>query len=110
MGEIHADNPRFPGTRERESKITCSATEIKGKRIGPIKDGLQMPRRAGAPQAIELQRQEMIEQIVARGDLCEHFADFFRNVRFRDGALGPGSLDRCGSLSHDAFAQACCLP
>jgi hypothetical protein len=53
----------------------------------------------------------MVEQIVARGDLREHFADFFRSVRLGNGALGPGSFDWGvgGSFNHGALAKACYL-
>src|SRR2546430_10143271 len=44
-------------------------------------------------------------QIVARGDLRKHLADFFRSVRLGNGAFRPGSLDRCGGLSHGALAK-----
>jgi hypothetical protein len=40
MGEIHADDASFSGTRESESKIAGSAAEIEDKCIGPIENGL----------------------------------------------------------------------
>ena len=107
MGEIRADDAGLSGSRESESEIAGSAAEIEDERIGPVENGLQTPGGAGTPEAIELQRQEMVEQIVARGDLRKHFADFVRSVRLANGAFGPGSIGRCGSLSHGALAKAC---
>ena len=101
MDEIRADDASFSGTRESKAKVAGSTAEIEDQGIGPIEDGLQTRSGARSPEPIELQRQEMVEQIVARGDLRKHLADFFCSVRLGDGALGPGSLDRCGDLSHD---------
>src|ERR1700687_6522428 len=100
MGEIGADDAGFSSARESESEVTGSAAEIEDKSIGPMENGMQKSGGAGAPEPVELQRQEMVEQIVARGDLREHFADFIRSVGFGNGAFGARSLDRRWRLSH----------
>jgi hypothetical protein len=109
MGEIRANDAAFSGPHERESKIASSAAEIEAQSTGPVEDTLHAPGSARAPQAIELQRQQVVEQIVPRGDLRKHGADFIRSVGLGNSALGTGSLDRCGGLSHGAFAIAWCL-
>src|ERR1700682_5002327 len=103
MGEIGADDAGFSSARESESEVTGSAAEIEDKSIGPIENGMQMSGGAGAPEPVELQGQEMVEQIVARRDLREHFADLFRSVAFGNGALWARSLDGRGGLSHGAL-------
>ena len=110
MGEIGADDAGFSGARESESEVTGSAAEIKDKSIGPIENGMQKSGGARAPEPIELQRQEMVEQIVARGDLRKHFANFAGSIGVGDSAIGTGSLDRCGGFNHGAFVKACYSP
>src|SRR5258708_24894539 len=61
MCEIGTDDAGFSGTRESESEITGSAAEIENKNAGAVEDGLQTSSGAGAPEAIELQRKEMVE-------------------------------------------------
>src|SRR5713101_9948346 len=107
MGKIRANDAGFSGTRKSEGEITGSTAEIENQRIGAVEDGLQTPCGARAPETIELQRQEMIEQIVSRRDLGEHLAAFFRSVGFGNRALGARSVDRRGGLSHGALAKAC---
>jgi len=60
MYEIRADDARFSSTRECEREIAGSATEIEDESVGPVEDGLQTPGGASAPEAVELQRQEMV--------------------------------------------------
>src|SRR5258707_612064 len=106
MGEIDADDAGFSGARESESEITGSAAEIEDQSIGPIENGMQKSGGAGAPEPVELQRQKMVGQVVARRDLLNHFGDFFRSVALGNSPLGPCSLARCGGLSHGALAKA----
>jgi hypothetical protein len=54
-----------------------------------------------------LQRQEMVSQIGAPGPRRKHSSDLVRSVRLANGAFRPGSIGRCGSLSHGALAKAC---
>ena len=109
MGKVRPDDSSFPGMRESESEIAGSAAEIQDKGIGTVEDEFQSPRCARAPEAIELQRKKMIEQIVARGDLREHFANFAGSIGFADGAFWASSLDGRGDVSHGALSKACCL-
>ena len=76
MSEIRADDAGLTGAHESESKIPGSAAEIEDKCFRTVQDSSQTFGRTGAPEAIELQRQEVVDQIIARGDLREHFADF----------------------------------
>ncbi len=52
-----------------------------------------------APEAIELQRKEVIEQVVARGDLREHLADFAGGVGFGVGAFWLSAFCGGGGVS-----------
>jgi hypothetical protein len=108
--EIHGDYPRpiFPVNRNRQ--VSCSTTEIKHAGLPVKEDRPKASCSPRAPEAIELQGKEMVQEIVSRGDLREHFADFSRSVGFRDGALGARSLDRSAYFSHDAFPNGFHLP
>jgi hypothetical protein len=106
MGEIRPDDSGFSSMGQSESKITCSTTEIENEGIGVAKDGSQKFCGAGTPKAIELQRKKVVEQIVARGDLREHFTDFVGSIGFSGRTFGARSLHRCGSLSHGFLAKA----
>jgi hypothetical protein len=109
VGEIRPDNSGFSSMCESKSKIPGSAAEIENEGIGTVENGFQSPRSARAPEPIELQRKNMIEQIVARGDLREHLANFIGSIGFCDGTFGASPLDGRGDVSHGALAKACRL-
>ena len=106
--KVRSDDTGFPGTSKGNRQIASSAAKIEDESFRAIKNGPQKPGGARAPKPIELQRKKMIEQIVARCNLREHFADFARSVSFGNGALGHCSLDRCGNFSHGALVRVCC--
>jgi len=60
---------------------------------------------ARAPKAIELQRKEMIQQVVTRSNAREHLAYFPGGVRFGDGTFGTSSLYWCGKFRHRGFPR-----
>ena len=63
---------------------------------GRIENRTKAAGYAGAPEAVELHREQMIQQIVAGCDLCEHLADLARGVVFRARAFGAGPFWRGG--------------
>ncbi len=75
MNEICADDAGFSGAREGESQIARTTAEIEDQSVRSSEDGPQETGDAGAPEAVELQRQQVVQQVVTRCDLSEHFAD-----------------------------------
>lgn len=91
MRKIRADDAGLTGAGEIESEVAGAAAEIEDEGVGSLEDGEEDARRSPAPEAIDLEREEMIEEVVARSDLAEHFADFVRGVGFGVGAFGAGA-------------------
>src|SRR6266850_1443670 len=105
VSKIRADDAGFSGTSEGEGEISRSTAEIKNERIGATENGMETFCCARAPKAIELQRKEMIQQVVTRSDTREHLAHFCGGVRFGDGTFGTSSLHRCGKFRHRGFPR-----
>ena len=103
MSEIGAKDAGFCFMPEGEGKIAGTAAKIENYGISALKDGAEVPCCASAPEAIQFERQEMVQQIVARRDLREHLADFFGRVRFIDSAFGAGSFHRRDNFTHCDF-------
>jgi hypothetical protein len=91
MRKIRADNAGLTGAAEIEREIARAAAEIENDGAGALEDGEKEARRSPAPEAIDLEGEKMIEEVVARSDLAEHFADFARGVGFGVGAIGAGA-------------------
>src|SRR5437899_473314 len=108
VGKIRADDAGASGTGKGKGEISRAATEIKNKRIGAAENGPETFCCARAPKAIELQREEMIQQVVTRSNPREHLAYFRGGVRFRDGTVGPSSLHRRGKFRHWGFPRDGC--
>jgi hypothetical protein len=77
MGKIGSGNlwrgsSRLPN--QREGHISGPAAEIKNASGGPGKDMAECTRGTTPPQTVHVQRQHMIQQVVARRDGGEHFA------------------------------------
>src|SRR6266403_2732724 len=64
VSKIHSDDARTSGTGKGKGEISRAATEIKNKRIGAAQSGAEKFCCARAPETVELQREEMIQQIV----------------------------------------------
>lgn len=94
MRKIRAENAGLPFPRERKRQVTRAAAEIEHVGAGPLENRAKEAGGAFAPKAIELKREEMIQQIVARSDFREHFADFARGVGFVFDAFGARAFHR----------------
>jgi hypothetical protein len=107
MGKIGAHDACRAQASESEGEIASAAAEIKDPRIAVLEYGLKTARSALAPKTIEVQRQEMVEQVITGGDFCEHLADFSRGVLFGVGTFGLCAFYRYGwgDLSHGAFQR-----
>src|SRR2546422_11073623 len=104
--KVHADHARPISAVKRNRQVASSTAKIEYTSLPVEKNRAKKLCSAGAPEAIELQRQEMVQQVVARRNLCEHLAHFFGSIGFGDRTLGAGSLDRCGGLSHGGLVNA----
>jgi hypothetical protein len=107
MGKIGAHDAGRAYAGEREGEIASATAEIKDHSIAVLEYGSKTARRALAPKAIEFKRQEMVEQVIARGDLCEHLADFSRGVSFGVGTFGLRAFYSYGwgDVSHGVFQK-----
>jgi len=105
MGKIGAHDACRAYASESEGKIAGATAEIKDHSIAVPEYGPETARSALAPKTIEVERQEMIEQVITGGDLCEHLADFSRGVPFGVGTFRLRAFYRCGwcDVSHGVF-------
>jgi hypothetical protein len=76
MRKISADNLRWAAPRQRKGEVAGAAAKIEHASIAPLQDWPETPRCTSAPHAILLQRQQMIQEVVARRDFRKHFAHF----------------------------------
>src|SRR2546422_5299548 len=106
--KVHADHARPVSAVKRNRQVASSTAKIEYTSLPVEKNRAKKLCSAGAPEAIKLQRQEMVQQVVARRNLCKHLPYFFGSIGFGNGALRARSLDRCGSLRHSALAKTCC--
>src|SRR4029077_1888417 len=98
--EIRTDNTSLASLRERKREIAGATAEIQDHGVRSIENRAQAPRSPRAPPAIELSRQQMVEQIVARRDLREHLADLAGGVRFGLRAFRKRALSGVSHFSH----------
>src|SRR5271155_5920391 len=106
MGEIRAVDAGLPFPGEGEGQVACAAAEIEDFGFGACKNGPQMTGNSFAPEAIELEREEMVQEVIARGDLREHFADFARGVGFVCGTFGLSAFGGDGGVTPH-FSPGC---
>jgi hypothetical protein len=76
--KIRAENLgrlRAAAAAQRERHVSGAATKIKHASFGTPQNGIEGPRRAPPPQAVNVERENMIQQIVARRNRSEHLPD-----------------------------------
>jgi hypothetical protein len=107
MGKISAHDGCRAYASERQGEIASATTEIKDHSIAALEYGPETARSAIAPKTIEVNRQEMIEQVITGCDLCEHLPDFSRGVPFGVGTFGLRAFYRYGwgDVSHGVFQR-----
>src|SRR6266852_1301249 len=104
--KVHASYVRPISAVQCNGQVARSTTKIEYLSLPVEKDWSKKLCSAGAPEAVELKRQKMIEQVVARRNLREHFPYFFGSIGFGNGAFGACSLSRRGGLSHGGLVNA----
>jgi hypothetical protein len=107
MGKIGAHDACRAYASESEGEIASATAEIKDPSIALLQYGPKTAGSALAPKTIEVKRQEMVEQVITGGDLCEHLADFFRGVSFGVGTFGLRAFYRYGwgDVNHGVFPR-----
>jgi hypothetical protein len=58
---------------QRNRKISGAGTQVKDIRVLALQDMSKATGRSTPPEAIDIQRENVVQEIVARGDLIEHF-------------------------------------
>src|SRR5579859_7048197 len=106
VSKIRAEDAGLPFPREGKREVTGAAAEIEHIGAGALENWSKEARRAVAPEAIGLKREEMIEEVVARGDFCEHFADFAGSVGFGYDAFGARALGGGGVRRHECEGES----
>src|SRR6267154_858438 len=104
--KVHASHVRPISAVQCNGQVARSTTKIEYLSLPVEKERSKKLCSAGAPEAVELKRQKMIEQVVARRNLREHFSHFFRSIAFGNCAFGACSLSRRGGLSHGGPVNA----
>src|ERR1019366_1634197 len=85
---ITANHFGAPAARQRDGQIACAAAEIEDARFGALKNILKTRDDAAAPNPIHVTGKEMVQEIVARRNTAEHFADARGSLSFSASAFG----------------------
>ncbi len=93
IGAKYLRRSRARAPAQRESHVSRTATKIQHACLGTLQNGLELPCRAPPPQAVNVERKNMIQQVVARRNRGEHFSD---STRGRLAVLGTS-----GSRTHN---------
>src|SRR5580704_5327671 len=107
MAKVAAkDGGRTAAGFKREREIARAAANIQHLSAGPFENRRHARHRAGAPEAIDIHRQQMIQQVVARSDPAEHSAHPGRSLLLGFGAGGCRALgfQMCQQTSASSMA------
>src|SRR5262249_56466131 len=75
MAKVHADGWSESTQFEREIRRSAAYVESTGSR--PLQNVSKLRDREASPAFIDIDREQVVEQIVSRGDTPEHLAHFF---------------------------------
>ena len=75
MAEIAAETPSAASRFERDQQVARAAAEIQGAGLGTAQDVANFGHGAGSPVTIDVEREQVIGEIVAVSDASEHVAD-----------------------------------
>jgi hypothetical protein len=96
----------FVSSGDGDGQVSRATTQVEDTSVATFENRAEEFGGASAPEAIELKGKEMVEEVVARGDLREHFADFAGSVRFGLDALWTSALCGGGGVSHGVCLEA----
>src|SRR5215467_1913716 len=105
MGKVCADNLRSLSCLPSQGKrhVASSAAEIEHACIRALQDVVESSRRATPPQAIHIQGENMVQQVVAGRDGSEHLAHGTSGGVLIASAFGRRSDDWGVVSGHDAW-------
>src|ERR1700736_666756 len=83
MGKVHADDLRPVTAINCDGEVSRSAAEVEDANFSLGEDAPKPLRRARAAEPVELQRQQMILQVIPRRNLREHLVPLARGFGFR---------------------------
>lgn len=106
VGEVGGDDASGADFPKGESQIAGATAEVKDERVGALEDGAQEFSGASAPKTVEMDGEDVVEGVVGRRDVGEHFADFAGGVGLGGSALGAGAGGVRGAVSHGACQKA----
>src|ERR1700691_1610970 len=84
-----------------EVHVPGAAAEIQNAGVRPVKNLRERARGAAPPQAVDVERQKVVEQIVAGSDRGKHLADGARRCVGIACAFGGGADYEFASSGHD---------
>jgi hypothetical protein len=107
VGEVDADDAGFAASAEGDGEVASAAAEIKDDGVFSLEDGAEALGGACAPETVNLERENVVERVIARRDLREHLANFARGFGFGVSAFGLRAFHRRfaghDGVSHGVF-------
>ena len=92
MAEVAAEDSPAAPSFQRQEQVAGAAADVQNQGAGPVQDGAEAAHGAGAPVAVDVEREEVVEKIVAAGDASEHPAHPLCGLLFARGARSLGAL------------------
>jgi len=93
VAEIAAKDLCAPATSQLQHQVPRAAAQIQDASFGAFQDVRYSGRGVGSPVTVDVQREQVIQQVVARGDSSEHPAHPARGLFLVLRARGSRSLD-----------------
>src|SRR5882762_2581901 len=104
--KVHPSHVRPISAVQCNGQVARSTTKIEYLSLPVEKDRSKKLCSAGAPEAVEITRQKMIGQIVARRNFGKHRSHFLGSIGFCNCALRARSFSRRGGRSHGGLVNA----
>jgi hypothetical protein len=82
MGEVGAEDSRATRAAQGSSEVTRAATQVEGAGVFFREDAAKTTGHAAPPEAVHVEGEKMVQEIVARRDSRKHFADVLRRLAF----------------------------
>ncbi len=101
--EIAGGSYRFEG----DEQVSCAAAEVEDTGFW-LKPGPQYTGGSPAPEPVDLQTEDAVEQVIAGGDATEHVTDPGRRLGLGKARLWLGTADghlACGQCSGGGFSD-----
>ena len=88
------------GAVQSEGHVAGAAAEIESAGAGALQDVAESAGGAAPPQAVNVEREQVVEQVVAGRDGGEHVAHGGGGLLAVLRAFGGGADDRLGGIRH----------